>query len=141
VFKTIVLALDGSEGSQRAIPVARELARRDDAELVIAYVEERNFGKVGGARRVDEEDMQREVRKQADELAAEGVETRIEVVEVLLGGPAHAIESIAEEAGADLIVLGTRGHSPVAGLLLGSVTQRLLHIAHRPVLAVPNHKS
>ena len=55
----------------------------------------------------------------------------------MLGGPAHAIEEVAAEADADLIVAGTRGHSPVAGLLLGSVTQRLLHIARRPVLAVP----
>ena len=55
----------------------------------------------------------------------------------MLGGPAHVIEDIATEADADLIVAGTRGHSPVAGLLLGSVTQRLLHIARRPVLAVP----
>jgi nucleotide-binding universal stress UspA family protein len=43
----------------------------------------------------------------------------------------------ARDAGADVIVAGTRGHAPVAGLLLGSVTQRLLHIAPCPVLAVP----
>ena len=55
----------------------------------------------------------------------------------MLGGPAQAIEEIADEARADLIVVGTRGHSPVAGLLLGSVTQRLLHIAGRPVVVVP----
>jgi nucleotide-binding universal stress UspA family protein len=59
----------------------------------------------------------------------------------MLGGPAPAIEEIADNAGGDLIVMGTRGHSPVAGLLLGSVTQRLLHIARRPVLAVPEPKS
>jgi nucleotide-binding universal stress UspA family protein len=52
-------------------------------------------------------------------------------------GPAHVIADIAKNNGSDLIVLGTRGHSAVAGLLLGSVTQRLLHIAPCPVLAVP----
>jgi nucleotide-binding universal stress UspA family protein len=61
----------------------------------------------------------------------------VEMRSVILGGPAHAIEEIAEGADADLIVAGTRGHAPVSGLLLGSVTQRLLHIAKRPVLVVP----
>ena len=53
------------------------------------------------------------------------------------GGPAHAIADAAKEVGADLIVVGTRGHTALGGLLLGSVTNRLLHIAPCPVLAVP----
>ena len=55
----------------------------------------------------------------------------------MLGGPAHALEEVAEREGAELIVVGRRGHSPMAGLVLGSVTQRLLHIARRSVLAAP----
>ena len=54
-----------------------------------------------------------------------------------MSGAAHTIAEEAKEAGADLIVVGTRGHTALAGLLLGSVTQRLLHIAPCPVLAVP----
>jgi nucleotide-binding universal stress UspA family protein len=51
---------------------------------------------------------------------------------------AHAIADVAAEAEGDVIVVGTRGHTAFSGLLLGSVTQRLLHIAPCPVLAVPN---
>lgn len=53
-------------------------------------------------------------------------------------GAAHMIVDVAREVDADLIVVGTRGHTPIVELLLGSVTQRLLHIATCPVLTVPN---
>jgi nucleotide-binding universal stress UspA family protein len=141
MFNTIVLALDGSEGSRAAIPLATELAQHDQAAILIAHVDERIVGKGGGPLRADEDEIKAEVHKQADELSAQGIDTSVQMVDVMLGGPAHAIEEIADNAGADLIVMGTRGHSPVAGLLLGSVTQRLLHIARRPVLAVPEPKS
>jgi nucleotide-binding universal stress UspA family protein len=137
MFKTIVLALDGSDGSARAIPLAVGLAKRDKAKLVLAHVEEDIIGKGGGPIHATEDEIQAEIRRQAEELSAQGIETSVEMRDVILGGPAHAIEEIAAQAGADLIVAGTRGHSPVVGLLLGSVTQRLLHIARRPVLAVP----
>jgi nucleotide-binding universal stress UspA family protein len=52
-------------------------------------------------------------------------------------GPAHVIAGVAGDAKADVIVSGTRGHTAIAGLLLGSVTQRLLHLAHCPVLVIP----
>ena len=109
MFKTIVLALDRSEGSRRAIPLTVEVAQRDGARIVIAHVEEDIIGKGGGPIEATEEDIKAEL----------------------------PIEDFAAEAKADLIVVGTRGHSPIAGLLLGSVTQRLFHIARRPVLAVP----
>jgi len=142
MFKTIVLALDGSDGAQAAVPLAAELAKRDDAKLVIAHVEEDIIGKGGGGPiRADEDEIKTAIRKQAEDLSGQGIETSVQMAAVMLGGPAHAIEEIADSAGADLIVAGTRGHSPVAGLLLGSVTQRLLHIAGRPVVIVPSAKS
>lgn len=136
-----MLALDGSDGSARAVPLAVELARHDNAKIVIAHVEEDVVGKGGGPLLATEDEIQAEIRRRAQELSAQGVETSVEMRRVVLGGPAHAIEDIADEAGADLIVVGTRGHSPVAGLLLGSITQRLLHIADRPVLVVPSAES
>jgi nucleotide-binding universal stress UspA family protein len=137
MFKTIMLALDGSEGSKRAIPIAAELAKRDGAKLVIAHVDERTVGKGGGDIHPDEDQIQADIRKQAEELSGQGIETSVRMADVMVGGPGHAIADIADEEGADLIVAGTRGHSAVTGLLLGSVTHRLLHISRVPVLAVP----
>lgn len=138
MFKTVVLALDGSDGSKRAIPFAVEMARRDDAKIVVAHVEELIAGKAGGPIHAGEEEVQAEIRKQTEDLAADGIDTELKMTSIMAGGPAHSIDRIAKDANADLIVVGTRGHSPVAGLLLGSVTQRLLHIADCPVLVVPS---
>ena len=137
MFKTIVLALDGSEESRQALPLATELARQDGARIVVAHVEQDVVGKGGGPIPATEDEIQAEIRKQAEELSADGIETSVEMRDVMLGGPAHAIAEIADGANADLIVVGTRGHSALAGLFLGSVTQRLLHIARCPVLVAP----
>lgn len=137
MFKTIVLALDGSAGSKRAVPLALELAKRDGAKIVIAHVEEKLAAKGGPDIYVDEDEVQAAIREQAEELSEIGVETGVEMATVMVGGPAHAIAEIAERVEADLIVVGTRGHTALGGLMLGGVTQRLLHIAGRPILAVP----
>jgi nucleotide-binding universal stress UspA family protein len=138
MFETIILALDGSDGSKKAIPVAAELAEKEKAKIVIAHVTEYMAAKGGELPRVDEDQIRAEIDQQASELSDRGIETKVELAETVLGGPAHAIVEIADRAGGDLIVAGTRGHSSVAGLLLGSVTHRLLHIARRPVIAVPS---
>ena len=56
--------------------------------------------------------------------------------EVRTGDPAIQLELSADEHGADLIVVGARGHSVAHRLLLGSVSTRLVHHARRPVLIV-----
>jgi nucleotide-binding universal stress UspA family protein len=137
VFTTIILGLDGSEGCRPAVPVAADLARQYGAKIVIVHVDERVPGKGGVVSVKDEDQVQAELRQIAAELSEQGIETTVETLEVILGGPAHAIERLAEQIGADLIVVGRRGHSPVVGLMLGSVALRLLGIARRPVLAVP----
>lgn len=137
MFKTIVLAVDGSEGSRRAVPLATDLAKRDQSKVVIVHVDERIVGKGGGDIHVDEPQIQAEAKKLGAELSSQGIETDVVLRDVMLGGPAHVIAEVAASAGADLIVLGTRGHSGVSGILLGSVAQRLLHLSHQPVLAVP----
>jgi nucleotide-binding universal stress UspA family protein len=136
--KTIVLGLDGSEGSARALGVARDLAGKLGARIVVAHVDERSAAKGDMAPAVaDEDDLRAEIDRQVEELKAGGIDASVQTEVMVLGGPAQRIVDVAEQADADLIVVGTRGRSSIAGVLLGSVTIRLLHIAKRPVLAVP----
>ena len=137
MFKSIVLALDGSDGSKTAIPFARELARRNNSKLVVAHVEEDVVGKGGGPIHATEDEIQAEIRKVAEELSEDSIYTLMEMSSVTLGGPARGIVAIADKVGADLVVCGTRGRSAVTGTFLGSVAQRLLHLAKQPVLVVP----
>lgn len=139
MFKAIVLALDGSETAKRGIPIAVELAKEGKGKIVIAHVEERMATKGRAPIEADEDEVQKELQGLAKDLEGDGIEASIELGDVMAGGSgvAHAIADIAEKANADLIVVGTRGHSPVEGLLVGSVTQRLLHIAKQPMLVVP----
>jgi nucleotide-binding universal stress UspA family protein len=137
MFETIVVGLDGSEGAKRAIPVAAELARRDGAKLVIAHVEEDIPGEGGGPMHPNEDEIQAEIDRQASELSSQGIETRVVTSTIFRGGPAPAISKIADEAEADLIVVGRQGHSAVVGVVLGGVTHRLLQVARHPILVVP----
>jgi nucleotide-binding universal stress UspA family protein len=141
MFKTIVLGLDGSVFADHAIPVARGLALEDGARLEVVHVREiiaPGKGAIGPpTRRVNEDEIEAKVRQQVDELRAAGIETRLHHITDLALTPAQHIAEVADETGADLIMVGTRGQGLVVGLILGSVTHRLLQIAPCSVLAVP----
>ena len=107
---------------------------------MIAHIEQEVVGKGGGPIPPTEDEIQADVRKKAEELSSQGLETDVQMKTIMLGGPAHSIAEIADREGADLIVVGSRGHTPFGELLLGSVTHRLLHIAHQPVLVAPRRQ-
>ena len=138
MFKIIVWASDGSENADRALQQARELAESASAQLIAVHVKETLVTRWAGYPvHVDEGEVDRKLSEQATALKDAGIDVRYEQPDSLSGGAAHVIADFARERGADLIVVGTRGHGPVVGLLLGSVTQRLLHVAPCPVLVVP----
>jgi nucleotide-binding universal stress UspA family protein len=138
MFRKIIWATDGSAGADHALGYARDLARAYHAELVVVHGEEMSAARssIGYTRRVDEEDLEAKIKRQVAELADGGIAVSVSVI----GGHASAatlIAEVADDTGADLVVVGTRGHTPLVGLLVGSVTDRLLHISPCPVLAVP----
>jgi nucleotide-binding universal stress UspA family protein len=147
-MERIVAAVDGSAPALKATAFAAELARLYGAELILLTV-----GHEISARLTAElEDYARRehlssplselISAQAEnilagarlEAQAKGA-TRISA-RSSIGDPAEEILALAQEQKADLIVLGTRGHGRLAGLLLGSVAQKVLAHAACPVLIV-----
>lgn len=138
MFKTIIWATDGSRAAEQSLPYAKGLAMAGRARLIVVHVDEFSVGKGGGySIYVDEPETEAAIRRRVEELKREGLDASLQTSRVLMGGAAHVIADIAKQEQADLIVAGTRGHGPVAGLLLGSVTHRLVQIAQCPVLVVP----
>ena len=139
MFKSIVWANDGSEAAQRALPLIEELAQTGGATVTLVHVVERieGAGAVGLPRRADESQVQADLRGLVSQLEQKGVTASLEIRGDVGARPAHEVVDIARRTGADLIVAGSRGHTAIGGLLVGSVTNRLLHIAPCPVLVVP----
>lgn len=136
MFKKIILAYDGSEHSQRALKYAVALARQFESTLWIVHV----FPKTLELLSRDEYQShisEREATGQEmlDEARAQIDDSSLDVREELLEGPeAEAILMAAETRQADVIVMGTRGFSALQGLLLGSVSQKVIHHAQCAVL-------
>jgi nucleotide-binding universal stress UspA family protein len=140
MFKKVLWASDGSDTADQALIYARTLAEEAAGELLAVHCVEYTLpGKAGGSltKFANEEQLQQKIEGQVRELSEAGVNARLEVEKISVGGAAHVIADTAKSWGAEVIVLGTRGHTPLGGLLVGSVTQRVLHIAPCPVLAVP----
>lgn len=136
-MKRIIWANDGTPAADRALPVVRNLAASTGAGVTVACVH-RDWHI--GHRPVLVEDhrpIEAELQHQVQELRDAGFDADLVVTTNDGGHPAQLIANLAEDADADLIVTGSHGKGPVAGLITGSFTSHLLKVAHRPVLVVP----
>lgn len=139
MFEKILLAVDGSENALRAAQTAAELARRMEAKelrvIVVfdpipAYLGDPNMQIAIASRRGEAEKILESAVKEVGEVPCE-VHTGI-----LEGNPAEAIIEVANIRKSDLIVMGSRGLGRLAGLLLGSTSQKVAAHAPCPVLIV-----
>jgi len=138
MFKNIVIATDGSADGERAFDMACALAAESGSCLIAVHVTELVGGKGGTyPLAADDDEFRARLAERVHALRADGIDAVAVVQSTRLGGPAHVIAEVADSVGADLIVVGTRGRSPLGELLLGSVPVRLLQVSHRPVLVVP----
>lgn len=136
MFERVVLAIDESKHSAKAIPMVRDLAAKFDSEVTVLHVWEREASKVGAFDYESPEEAPAVVQDAVHELEKSGVKVQGQIAHTIYGRAAEQILEAAKESRASLIVMGSRGLSDWAGLLLGSVTQKVLHLAEIPVLVV-----
>ena len=137
-FTHILVAYDGSPHSRTALDLAVKVAQCSHCQIEVLYVFEKVPHVLGDdeTARFIERAMSkgREVLAEATQhLLDAGVEVNLQIVE---GPAAEAILRYAETEGCDLIIMGSRGLGMLQGLLLGSVSYRVLHHATIPVLVV-----
>ncbi|WP_228281749.1 universal stress protein [Rubrobacter marinus] len=146
-FTKILLAVDGSEESRAAADAAAEISEATAAELHLLFVMETAplnpyapyLGPEAWEVSADvlekrNEKMRAFLRREAERVEAKGIE--VEEAHLTSGVPAKEIVGAAEELGADLVVLGSRGLGAVKRALLGSVSDSVVCHAHCPVLVV-----
>lgn len=136
MFEKIVVAVDGSEPSDRAVQLAGNLAGKYGADVTVVHVREREYSRVG-AYEVETPVESEEILDTAVRTLKDlGVSARGEMRHALVGSAAREIIDVAQTEGVGLVVMGTRGLSDWSGLLLGSVAHKVLHLGECPVLVV-----
>jgi nucleotide-binding universal stress UspA family protein len=139
----ILAATDGSDGADRAVELEAALAHSLDGSLLILTVTDDLSGSAIDALARSERDLGEaidllvnQILNHARACAARAGATRIETLSGW-GDPTRSIIDFARQHHADAIVVGRRGRGQLSGLLLGSVSQKLVTLAPCPVIVVP----
>lgn len=141
MFKNIVVAYDGSEQAEHALEMAANIALQAEARVALVYAFDPLPAWIGTPdfpiavavepRIAYSEALLDKAEKRLQEIGISNVEQ-----DILEGPPPEAIVQAADVRHADLIVMGTRGMGVLKGLILGSVSERVIGAAHCPVLVV-----
>jgi nucleotide-binding universal stress UspA family protein len=139
-MKKILVCVDGSESANRAARFAAELAKDTGATVELLHVYDAPTAAHLGMRALSAE----EVRATTEAIAKGSVEAAEKAIDGLVpaehhlayGHPTHEITQRAKDIDASMIVLGSRGLRALKGVVLGSVSQRVLQTADRPVTIV-----
>jgi nucleotide-binding universal stress UspA family protein len=138
---SIVLATDGSDGASLAARAAADLSRKTGAQLHVAHAWRHHLQNLGyptvawtDYSYVDEREARRVILAQVDALEAAG--DLFTEPHLLQGTPVDAILDLCEELRPGLLVMGSRGLGPVERLMVGSVSEGVVHHARCPVLVI-----
>lgn len=138
-IKTILVTTDFSDTARRAFEHAREIAEKFDARLILVHVEEDRLPPlVLEYTELDLAEIARQQKERARQRLAElAPELGHDVQVAVAAGTAHVeIVNLAQEHGADLIIMATHGRGFISHAILGSTAERVLRHAPCPVLIV-----
>ena len=143
MYQRIMVAVDGSETSQRGLMEAINLAKDQKAKLAIAHVIDlvivHGAGGFSGPLIANTREFAKEIVERARQFVlAAGVEAEMLSPEIVTTGyhVANTIGQLASDWKADLLVAGVHGRRGVSRLLIGSVAERIVRVAPCPLLLV-----
>ncbi len=139
-MKKILIAVDGSNHADRALDTASELAGALNGTLVLATVDEPGPLKGAVAEFARAEDLSRQevierILTSATAVAQKSGAQKIET-DYTIGDAAEGILTLADKHKADMLVLGARGLTNLQGLVMGSVSHKVMHLTNLPCLIV-----
>jgi len=140
-ISNILLPVDGSEYSNHATSYAIYLAKLSGAHVTAVSCYEW-LGNMPEISELVVSELKKKLKKQAEAVLEKTAQQLQEsgvayTIKTLSGAPGSMLSSLAKTKEFDLIVMGSHGHSDIAGLFLGSVTHKVLNTIYCPVLVVP----
>ena len=137
MYEKVLVAIDHSAASDRALAAAKELAGLSKGEVWVLHVREREvIPRLGLVPTEEATEAEDKVKAAVSALAEAGVTAHAEVADVVFGQAAREIVDLAKQHDVGVIVMGSRGRSDLAGLVLGSTAHKVIHLTDRPVLVV-----
>jgi nucleotide-binding universal stress UspA family protein len=137
MYDRLLVAVDHSEVSPRVVAAAKDLALLSKGKVwVLHLLEKEVYAQLGDVPSESDQEADQAVRDGVDALRQAGVEAEGEVRPTTFGHAAREILADAKDHDADVIVMGSRGRSDLAGSILGSTAHKVIHLTDRPVLVI-----
>lgn len=138
MYDKILVAVDQSPASDRAVLAARDLAELSHGEVWVLHLREFELGGKAGALPARETpgEAGAEVAASVEVLTQAGVKAHGIVKNTMYGHAAREIVADAIELDCGVIVMGSRGRGDLAGLVIGSTAHKVIHLTDRPVMIV-----
>ncbi|SRR6266567_4026067 len=137
MYEKLLVALDHSDSSERVLGAAKDLAALSKGEVWVIHLREREvMPRTGLVPTESDDEATAGVAAAVDMLTTEGLKAHGLVEDVVFGHAARYIADAAEEHNVSVIVMGSRGRSDLAGLVLGSTAHKVIHLSDRPVLVI-----